>query len=187
MLTVSSIGKSFGGRTLFEDVSFQVNRGDRIGLVGPNGAGKTTLFSLLLKNDEPDDGIISMERGVTCGYLPQESAPIADETVLELATAVSPEITAIRRALEKEARGYHDGREAEHPHEDIHAMQARFDELGGYKLEAAAKTILAGLSFRESDFQRPAREMSGGWVMRAHLARLLVAEPDLLKIGRAHV
>ncbi len=182
MLTVSSISKSFSGRPLFEDVSFQVNRGDRIGLVGPNGAGKTTLFSLLLKNDEPDDGIISMERGVTLGYLPQESAPIADETVLELATAVSPEITAIRRALEKEAAGYHDGREAEHPHEDIHSMQARFDELGGYKLEAAAKTILAGLSFRESDFQRPAREMSGGWVMRAHLARLLVAEPDLLML-----
>jgi ATP-binding cassette subfamily F protein 3 len=178
MLTVSGISKSFGGRTLFEDVSFQVNREDRIGLVGPNGAGKTTLFSLLLKNDEPDDGIITMERGVTLGFLPQESAPIADETVLELATAVSPEITGIRRALEREAAGIHD----EHLHEDIHSMQARFDELGGYKLEAAAKKILNGLSFRESDFSRPAREMSGGWVMRAHLARLLVQEPDLLML-----
>jgi len=178
MLTVSGISKSFGGRTLFEDVSFQVNREDRIGLVGPNGAGKTTLFSLLLKNDEPDDGIISMERGVTLGFLPQESAPIADETVLELATAVSPEITAIRRVLEKQAAGQHD----EHNHEDIGAMQARFDELGGYKLEASAKKILNGLSFRESDFNRPAKEMSGGWVMRAHLARLLVQEPDFLML-----
>ncbi len=181
MLTVSSISKSFGGRTLFEDVSFQVNREDRIGLVGPNGAGKTTLFSLLLKNDEPDDGLINMERGITLGYLPQESAPISDETVLELATAVTPEITAIRRALEKNAAGHHDENNHDH-HEDIHSMQARFDELGGFKLEAAAKKILHGLSFRESDFHRPAREMSGGWVMRAHLARLLVQEPDLLML-----
>ena len=178
MLTVSGISKSFGGRTLFEDVSFQVNREDRIGLVGPNGAGKTTLFSLLLKTDEPDDGLINMERGITLGFLPQESAPIADETVLELATAVSPEITGIRRALEREAAGIHD----ENAHEDMHSIQARFEELGGYKLEAAAKKILNGLSFRESDFNRPAKEMSGGWVMRAHLARLLVQEPDLLML-----
>ena len=178
MLTVSGISKSFGGRTLFADVSFQVNREDRIGLIGPNGAGKTTLFSLLLGNDTPDDGMISMERGVTLGFLPQESAPIADETVLELATAVSPEITAIRRALVRQDAGQHD----DHNHEDMHTMQARFDELGGYKLEATAKKILSGLSFRESDFQRPAREMSGGWVMRAHLARLLVQEPDLLML-----
>lgn len=178
MLTVSSVSKSFGGRTLFADVSFQVNREDRIGLVGPNGAGKTTLFSLLLKVEEPDEGTISMERGVTLGYLPQESAPIADETVLELATAVSPEITSIRRVLERQAAGHHD----DHHHEDVHSMQARFDELGGHKLEAKAKKILVGLSFRESDFTRPAREMSGGWVMRAHLARLLVQEPDLLML-----
>src|SRR5688572_25295799 len=178
MLTVSGISKSFGGRTLFAGVSLQVNREDRIGLVGPNGAGKTTLFSLLLGSESPDEGIISMQRGVTLGYLPQESAPISDETVLELATAVSPEITALRRKLEAEGSGHHD----EHHHEDIHSMQARFDELGGYKLEAKAKKILAGLSFRETDFHRPAREMSGGWVMRAHLARLLVQEPDLLML-----
>src|SRR5215212_11302483 len=125
MLTVSSISKSFGGRTLFEDVSFQVNREDRIGLVGPNGAGKTTLFSLLLGNESPDEGIISMQRGVTLGFLPQESAPISDETVLELATAVSPEITAIRRALERQAAGHHD--DHHHEHDDTHSMQARFD------------------------------------------------------------
>src|SRR5436853_4092763 len=143
MLTIAEVSKSFGPRTLFEDVSLQVNREDRVGLVGPNGAGKTTLFSLLLKNDEPDEGLINMERGVTLGFLPQESAPIADETVLELATAVTPEITAIRRALERQAAGHHD----EHHDEDMHTMQARFDELGGYKLEAKAKKILHGLSF----------------------------------------
>jgi ATP-binding cassette subfamily F protein 3 len=161
---------------LFSDVTLQVNRGDRMGLVGPNGAGKTTLFSLMLGNVSPDTGTISFQRGSTVGYLPQESAPAGEETVLELATAISPEIVKLQAQLK--------AWEAEHPteiehHDNIHA---RFDELGGYQLESKAKKILAGLSFREKDFNRPAREMSGGWVMRAHLARLLVQEPDLLML-----
>jgi ATP-binding cassette subfamily F protein 3 len=176
MLTISEVAKSYGGRTLFEDVSLQVNRGDRIGLVGPNGAGKSTLFSLILQEESPDSGTISLQRNVTLGFLPQESAPAGDETVLELATAITPEIQKLQQQLK--------AWEAEHPkdidpHDDIHS---RFDELGGYQLESKAKQILAGLAFREKDFHRPAREMSGGWVMRAHLARLLVQEPDLLML-----
>jgi ATP-binding cassette subfamily F protein 3 len=176
MLTLSEVSKSFGGRTLFADVSIQVNRGDRIGLVGPNGAGKSTLFSLILQKDSPDTGTISFQRNVTLGFLPQESAPAGEETVLELATAITPEVEQLQKKLK--------AWEADHPmetdhHDDIHA---RFDELGGYQLESKAKKILAGLSFREKDFNRPAREMSGGWVMRAHLARLLVQEPDLLML-----
>src|SRR5438552_10993560 len=91
MLTISGLTKRFAGRTLFADVSLQVNRQDRIGLVGPNGAGKTTLFLLILRSESPDDGEITFERNVTVGYLPQETAPVGDETVLELATAISPE------------------------------------------------------------------------------------------------
>ena len=82
MLTVSQVSKSFGGRILFEDASLQVNRGDRIGLIGPNGAGKTTLFSMLFGLDEPDKGEVTLQRGVKVGFLPQESAPSKDETVL---------------------------------------------------------------------------------------------------------
>ena len=176
MLTISEVGKTFGGRTLFSNVTLQVNRGDRIGLVGPNGAGKSTLFALILKTEEPDTGIISFQRGVTVGFLPQESMPAGDETVLELATAITPEIVTLQRQLK--------AWEADHPsemehHDNIHA---RFDELGGYQLESKAKQVLAGLGFREKDFARPARELSGGWVMRAHLARLLVQEPDLLML-----
>src|SRR3712207_2075197 len=85
MLTISQVTKAFGGRTLFEDASLQVNRGDRIGLVGPNGAGKSTLFSLILGEASPDDGKISLEKSASVGFLPQENAPVGEETVLNLA------------------------------------------------------------------------------------------------------
>src|SRR5437660_959938 len=178
MLTLSGISKAYGGRVLFSDVTLQVNREDRIGLVGPNGAGKTTLFSIILGEESADEGKICSERGINIGYLPQENAPAGDETVVELATAITPEYTRLRRILK--------AWEADHPVEALHSedihddVHDRFNELGGYRLEAKAQQILAGLSFREKDSDRPAREMSGGWVMRAHLARLLTQEPDLL-------
>ncbi|MFL6528924.1 MAG: ABC-F family ATP-binding cassette domain-containing protein [Chthoniobacterales bacterium] len=143
MLTISQVTKAFGGRTLFEDASLQVNRGDRIGLVGPNGAGKSTLFSLILDEASPDEGKVSIEKSASVGFLPQESAPAGDETVLKLACG-------------------------------------NYDEHSDWDVEPKAKRILHGLAFRESDFERPAKTLSGGWVMRAHLARLLVQEPDLL-------
>ena len=178
MLTLSGISKAYGGRVLFSEVTLQINREDRIGLVGPNGAGKSTLFSLVLGEESADDGEIILERGVSLGHLPQESAPVGDETVIELATAITPEYTKLRRIIK--------AWDADHPVEALHPEEVhdnvhdRFNELGGYQLEAKAKQMLAGLSFREKDFDRPAREMSGGWVMRAHLARLLAQEPDLL-------
>src|SRR5215831_3217323 len=178
MLTLSGLSKSYGGRVLFADATLQVNREDRIGLVGPNGAGKTTLFSIILGEESADAGETSSERGTSIGYLPQESAPVGDETVIELATAIAPEFTKLRRILK--------AWEADHPIEALHPEEIhddvhdRFNELGGYRLEAKARQILAGLSFRQKDFDRPAREMSGGWIMRAHLARLLTLEPDLL-------
>ena len=143
MLTISQVTKAFGGRTLFEDASLQVNRGDRIGLVGPNGAGKSTLFSLILGEASPDDGKISLEKSATVGFLPQENAPVGDETVLSLACG-------------------------------------KVDEHSEWDIQPKAKRILHGLAFRESDFERCAKTLSGGWIMRAHLARLLVQEPELL-------
>src|SRR6266567_2492243 len=178
MLTLAGISKAYGERVLFADATLQVNRQDRIGLVGPNGAGKTTLFSIILGEESADQGKVMLERNVSLGYLPQENAPVADETVIELATGITPEYTKLRRIIK--------AWEADHPVEALHSedihddVHDRFNSLGGYRLEAKAKQILAGLSFRERDFDRPAREMSGGWVMRAHLARLLTQEPDLL-------
>ena len=105
MLTVSQLSKSFAGRALFDDVSLQVNRGDRIGLVGPNGAGKSTLFALLLGDVSPDKGTIAIEKNATIGFLPQETAAAGDETVLELALAVSPELVHAQKVIkEHEAR-----------------------------------------------------------------------------------
>lgn len=157
MLTVSQLSKSFGGQTLFEDASLQVNRGERIALIGPNGAGKTTLFSILLDLDEADTGEVALQRGVRLGFLPQESAPVAEETVLQVATGIDP---------------------ASKDHE-TEASEVSFS-ADLQQIEAKAKRILKCLAFRETDYARQAKSMSGGWIMRAHLARLLVMEPDLL-------
>src|SRR5438270_8267487 len=163
MLTVSQLSKSFAGRALFDDVSLQVNRGDRIGLVGPNGAGKSTLFALLLRDVSPDKGAIAIEKNATIGFLPQETAAGGDETVLELACSKVAHASSLQAEEKRKLEAY-----------------ATFDEHGGWELEPKAKRVLAGLAFRETDFDRPARALSGGWIMRAHLARLLVMEPDLL-------
>ena len=174
MLTVSQLSKSFSGRILFDDVSLQVNRGDRIGLVGPNGAGKSTLFSLILGEASPDTGQITIEKSATIGFLPQETAAAKDETVLELALATTPELSEAQKVIKQHELG--SGSDDGAYHRALHI----FDEHGGWQLEPKAKRVLAGLAFCESDFDRTAHAMSGGWIMRAHLARLLVMEPDLL-------
>lgn len=173
MLTITQVSKGFGPKTLFNELSLRMNKGDRLGLVGPNGAGKTTLFSIILDADLADTGMVELERGIRIGYLPQESAPAGDETVLELAAAISPEIEGLYQTF----RQYPDPDAPERL-----AANERFVELEGYQIEARAKRILAGLAFRNSDIDQPARTLSGGWIMRAHLARLLVMEPDLLML-----
>ena len=147
MLTISQVTKAYAGRTLFEDASLQVNRGDRVGLVGPNGAGKSTLFSLILGDALPDEGRVSVEKAATIGFLPQEHAPAGDETVLELACAVSPEVDESAAHHENDA-----GRFADH-----NEVVAFVDETCGRQLERKAKRILAGLAFRRVGFDRPPR------------------------------
>ncbi|KRP32931.1 MAG: ABC transporter ATP-binding protein, partial [Verrucomicrobia subdivision 6 bacterium BACL9 MAG-120820-bin42] len=143
-------------------------------LVGPNGAGKSTLFSLILGEASPDEGRVTLEKNVTMGFLPQESAPAGEETILELACATSPEMSRVQQAIQRhEAAGT-----LEDP--EYHEAIDTFTELGGWQLEPRAKQILSGLAFRDADFTRKAKALSGGWIMRAHLARLLVQEPDLL-------
>jgi len=142
MLTVAGLSKTFGGRQLFDDVSFTLQAGDRVGLVGPNGAGKSTLIKIILGKEEGDTGDVTFNRGTRIGYLPQEGEAVGEETVMEIAI----------------------------PHEHEHDGQ----------FVAKAKQMLDSLGFKQSDHDRPAKELSGGWVMRAHLARLLTDEPELL-------
>jgi ATP-binding cassette subfamily F protein 3 len=173
MLSISKISKHFGPKTLFKDLSFQLNAGDRVGLVGANGAGKSTLFSIILGQTEADSGQIELERGLTIGFLPQESAPTDAATVLELACSINPTFKRIYQQLR------------EHPAANSEVRlqaQARFAELDGYALEAKAQQILAALSFKPDAIRQAANRLSGGWIMRAHLARLLLMEPDLLML-----
>ena len=173
MIILSNISKAYGPKTLFSDVSLRLVRGEKLGLVGPNGAGKTTLFSIILGELEEDSGKVELERGKRIGFLPQESAPTQDETVLELATAISSELSQIQKKLRLHS-------DPEDPVR-IQALE-EFAEQEGFSLEAKAKKILSGLAFQQSDFNKTANTLSGGWIMRAHLARLLVMEPDLLML-----
>ncbi|MFI3243153.1 MAG: ABC-F family ATP-binding cassette domain-containing protein [Akkermansia sp.] len=176
MLTIKKLTKAHAGRTLFSDTDLTVNWGERIALVGPNGAGKSTLFKMILGTDSPDSGKIDRDEYGVVGYLAQEAGDPSDRTVLEIAMSITPELgDAIRVIKVAEAK------DELTTDAYAHAMDC-FIANDGYKLEPKAKRILKGLAFKDTDFDRPAREMSGGWVMRAHLAQLLVAEPDLLML-----
>jgi ATP-binding cassette subfamily F protein 3 len=174
MLTIRNLKMTFGGRVLFEDASFAVNYGDRVALVGPNGVGKTTLFSIILKQLEPDAGAVERDEWTMVGHLPQEAEAHGDETILDVATGRVEELPRLEKRLhELEAAGQVSGPEYSEAH-------AKHDALNDPQVETKAKKMLRGLGFRDADFDRKAREMSGGWIMRARLARLLVLEPDLL-------
>jgi ATP-binding cassette, subfamily F, member 3 len=174
MLTIRDLKMTLGGRVLFENAALQINRGDRVALVGPNGAGKTTLFSIILKQKEPDLGTVERDLWTTVGYLPQEAEALGEETVLDVATGRVEELPRLERRLQElEAAGDVAG-------EEYFEAHAQHDALTDPQVETKAKRMLRGLGCRDSDFDRLARELSGGWIMRARLARLLVMEPELL-------
>ena len=165
---------TFDGRVLFEDASFTVNYGERVALVGPNGAGKTTLFAIILKQLEPEAGTVERDEWTMVGHLPQEAEANGDETILDVATGRVDELPRLEKRLhELEAASNVSGPEYLEAH-------AKHDALNDPQVETKAKKMLRGLGFRDADFDRRARDMSGGWIMRARLARLLVMEPDLL-------
>ncbi|MEO7299188.1 MAG: ATP-binding cassette domain-containing protein, partial [Verrucomicrobiota bacterium] len=174
MLTIRDLKMTLGGRVLFENAKLQINAGDRVALVGPNGAGKSTLFSIVLRQKEPDTGVVERDIWTSVGYLPQEAEAHGDETVLDVATGRVEELPRLEKLLrELEAAG------------DVSSAayfeaHAKHDALADHDVETKAKKMLRGLGYRDADFNRPARDMSGGWIMRARLAKLLVMEPDLL-------
>ena len=174
MLIIRDLKMTLGARTLFENASFSVNYGERVALVGPNGAGKTTLFSLILKQKDADSGTIERDEWTTVGYLPQEAESHGEETIVDVATGRVDELPALEKLLHKlEA-----AKDVSSP--EYLEAHAKHDKLNDPEVETKAKKMLRGLGFRDTDFGRKAKEMSGGWIMRARLARLLVMEPDLL-------
>jgi ATP-binding cassette, subfamily F, member 3 len=179
VIQLGGVSKGFGGHVLFRDVDWDIGDRERIGLVGPNGAGKTTLCRILAGVDEPDTGQVSLPRSVSVGYLPQEAAGSVSGSVLAEALSGFDAVWALEREMEDVARALETTPD-DALTQRYGELQHRFDALGGYRLESQAKAILSGLGFRADELSRPLTEFSGGWRMRASLARLLLLAPSLL-------
>ena len=182
MITVADVSVVHGARVLFAGVSLRISRGVRIALVGANGAGKTTLLELIAGERQPDAGEVTRRRDVAVGTLRQEVASATGGTVLDevLAAGPVPALQERLRALSEEIARASSDAERDQLLAEYGACQDRFEHLGGYGIEAEARRILAGLGFDDDDAGRPLRELSGGWMMRVALARLLLAAPDVL-------
>jgi len=174
MITLNNLSKSYGVRTLFEDINLMINRGLKCGLVGPNGTGKSTLFSIILGLDEPSSGQVQINKNVHIGYLPQEASFESGACVLS-ETMEGDE--AIRRMVSEKHKLEEQGQAGSKHYGDIlHDLEFR----GYFDLEHKAKKILTGLGFNEKMLQQPVGELSGGWGMRVLLARLLTCHYDIL-------
>jgi ATP-binding cassette subfamily F protein 3 len=183
MITFSHVQKQFGSRVLFKDCSLQIGVRNRVGLIGPNGSGKTTLFRMILGEEPIDDGEILIAKGVKIGYLPQEVISFQGNTVLDEVLRSLTNITSLQdkmKILEEELSSLEDPKEQERLAKEYGKLQEHYTLLGGYGLEAEAKRILQGLGFKERDFNRLTNELSGGWLMRIALAKILLQSPDLL-------
>ena len=177
------ITKSFGGRILYTGATLQLNAGERWALVGPNGSGKTTLLRIIMGEESPDEGSVSFARDVTVGYLEQEAHLAGEKSALAEVVDSAHEVKEMERRvleLERQISETAPGDELDRLLERYGAAQDRFERLGGYELEARARQILAGLGFPVGDFDKPARDFSGGWQMRISLSKLLLRHPDLL-------
>jgi ATPase subunit of ABC transporter with duplicated ATPase domains len=183
VIRFDAISVQHGRQILFVEASAVVHRGEKVGLVGPNGAGKSTLFRLVTREEEPDEGQVSIDRGVTIGHFSQDVGEMSGRTAVEETmdgagpvSAVAAELHALEHALADPARAD----ELETLVERFGQVQARFDELGGYGLEARAREILAGLGFSPEAMDQDVGALSGGWKMRVALARILLMAPDAL-------
>jgi ATP-binding cassette, subfamily F, member 3 len=167
---------------LFRDVSLRLSDGRRVALIGGNGAGKTTLIEILLGIQEPDSGEIHVPKDQRVGYLPQDLEAASDRLIIDEVMSGSDHIMEVHQSLERlEGRlGDVDAPDYADVIDRYGALQSRFEQLGGYALEAEAHRVLAGLGFAPDDAHRPVNEMSGGWRMRVALARLLLSAPDVL-------
>jgi ATP-binding cassette subfamily F protein 3 len=183
MISLNQVSKFYGKQDVLKDVSFSIHDGERIALVGVNGAGKTTLFKILLGTMEPDHGLVHRKKGLRIGYLPQDVIELTGRTVLQQVMEVN---TSVQEALAEFNTVTHHLDQSTDPTQcEILAKRqshllSEMERLGAFDLEYRAKQVLAGLGFKEASFQAPVETLSGGWIMRVALARLLLSEPDLL-------
>jgi ATPase subunit of ABC transporter with duplicated ATPase domains len=183
MINLDSISKQNGHQILFIEASATLNRGEKVGLVGPNGAGKTTLFRMIVGEDEPDEGQVSVERGLTIGYFSQDVGEMSGQsTVAAVMDGIGP-LSALAAELKELEAAMCDPDRA-HEMDDIVTrygeVQGRFEELDGYALEGRAREVLAGLSFAQEMMDGDVGKLSGGWKMRVALARILLMRPDAM-------
>src|SRR5206468_9109018 len=183
MISFSRISKQYGREILFVDASFQLNPGEKAGLVGPNGAGKTTLFRLIVGEEAPDEGEVSVPRKLTIGYFRQDVEEMSGRSVLDEAIAGSGRVGDLHHELEALQQAMSDPARAE----EMDAILARFgevqeayDHLGGYALESQAREVLHGLGFEDERIDGDVGALSGGWKMRVAMARVLLGRPDVL-------
>ncbi|MGO8735409.1 MAG: ribosomal protection-like ABC-F family protein [Terriglobia bacterium] len=184
MIQLSSAGKRFGPKLLFENLDWLITPRDRVGLVGANGTGKTTLLKVLARLEPLDYGEISFAKGTTSSYLPQDGLTLSGRTVLAECMSVFGDLLSMEQEMEqlmeKIAELDPEGDEYERVSERFHALDTEFQHRDGYSLEAQAGMVLAGLGFPQSDWRRRTEEFSGGWQMRIALAKLLLEKPNLL-------
>jgi ATP-binding cassette subfamily F protein 3 len=180
MLRLANLSKSYAQRMLFAGLNCSINARDRIALLGPNGSGKTTLLDIIAGGTLPDSGEIIRQTDLTTGYLRQDISPSSGERLLESVLLASSKLTATASRIS----AIQDLLSGEAPNEgllhELGELQSAYEAAGGYDAEYEAKTILSGLGFRQTEFELPLSHFSGGWVMRAALARLLLVKPDLL-------
>jgi ATPase subunit of ABC transporter with duplicated ATPase domains len=183
MIRLDQISKQHGPQILFVEASAAIHRGEKVGLVGPNGAGKSTIFRLIMKEESPDDGQVSVDRGISIGYFSQDVGEMSGRpTVAEVMDGAGhiSDIAAELKELEAALADPERADEMDKLLERFGEVQARFDELGGYALEARAREILHGLGFSQEMQDGDVGRLSGGWKMRVALARILLMRPDAM-------
>src|SRR6476619_4231126 len=183
MISFSRISKQYGRQILFVDASFQLNPGEKVGLVGPNGAGKTTLFRMIVGEESPDDGDVTVPKQLTIGYFRQDVEEMSGRSVLDEAIAGSGRVGDLHHELEALQHAMTDPAQAEKMDEILERfgeVQEEYEHLGGYALEAQAREVLHGLGFQEDQIEGDVGALSGGWKMRVALARVLLGRPAVL-------
>ena len=183
MIAFSDVSKQYGRQILFIDASFQLNPGEKVGLVGPNGAGKSTVFRMIMGEEHPDDGTVSMPKKLTVGYFRQEVDEMAGRSVLDEAIAGSGRLGDLHHELSALEHGMADpdrGDELEAILERFGHVQEEYQHLGGYELEARAKACLSGLGFEDDQIEGDVGALSGGWKMRVSMAKVLLGKFDVL-------